>query len=496
MREAALPDLDASDLMDPQRFLSELPTARFPEGNPRRYFHSAWYIERYLGGTSGDIDPWDHYVLVGERSGALPHPLFIPNYYRSQAQEHGGLALEHYARFGIQRMIHPHPLVRPTRPRQGLDWFAENDDPQIAHLVRPVPSRTAGSTLLRYLLIPDAEWRHPNPLFDRVWYRQHVGGEIDQFGDALAHYLAIGGHRGLPTGRDIEWRPFLDRRPDLLLQSRTPMEHVLLHEKPGSFTFGVFRPEALITQALADDDVEKARALIAAWYLDNTADWSVVDLASTPVSGPLEVRELSGSLLLSDGTTGNLLGTPSDVHVESSWWATDRCVLLKHDRATALPTIGRCVLFDPIRVGDPGALGSAVATAEAASIPLITTTEVGAALRLLAHRCGIDINVRRLGDGVVVGEVVIIDRDLSPSGTRRPAHIHVSAQSRATAHGGATAGSLTSRGLLALLDVLPGGSEVTVSNSLLLPPTARRQAESTARSRNIELELIESGAPQ
>ena len=482
--------------MDPQQFLRERSTDEFPIGNPRRYFHSTWYSERYLGGCSHDLDPWDHYVLVGERSGALPHPLFSPTFYRSQAHEHGGLALEHYVRFGIERMIHPHPLVRPSEPHQDLDWFSDNDDPKTAHLVRAMNSPAPGSTLLRYVLADEAEWRYPNPLFDRGWYRDHIGAEVDLFGDPLAHYLSVGGHRGLPTGRDIEWRPFLDRRPDLLLQSRTPMEHVLLHEAPGSHTFGATRPEALITQALAGDDVAHAMALISAWYLDDVDTWTTISLDGPTRTSDVEVRELSGGLLLHDGEFGTVLGEPSTVHVASSWWASGNRVLLRTSEPSTAIRIDRCVLLDPTRIGDQGSVQSAVFAAESEGIPLVTTAEVADALRLIAHHDGSALDVRVPDSGITAGEIVNNPTAQISTNTHAPADIRVSARGRGTPRSGTQLDELTGRGLLALLEALPSGSMVTVAHSLGLSPTTRRHAASTAEGRNIGLDLLTNGEPE
>lgn len=480
--------------MDPHQFLHEHPTSVFPAGDPRRYFHPSWYSERYLGSTTPDVDPWDHYVLVGERSGALPHPLFSPTYYRSQAQEHGGLALEHYARFGVDRMIHPHPLLRPTRPGQDLNWFVHNDDPQTKHLVQTAARKSSASTLMTYLLATDSEWRHPNPLFDRAWYREHVGEEIDRFGDPLSHYLAIGGYQGLPTGSGIEWRPFLQRRPDLLLQSRTPMEHALLHEVAGSFTFGAARPEALITSALSDGNLDEARRLIAAWYLDDSSEWASISLSPTPITTALEIRELSGALLLHDYSFGNMFGSPGDVHLASFWWAAERCVLLKRSGTGTVPSIDRCELFDPNFVTDPIALQSAVSEAKSAGIPLVTSEEVADAFRLYSDRCGVDLDVRSFVDGVAVGEVLTEHRDLGPIIASHPATIHLTARSGVAVEQRESVDGLTGRGLLALLNLLPRNSEVTVSESFVLSPATRRRAEAAAQLRDVKVEFAWDGA--
>ena len=476
--------------MDPKHFLRERPIRVFPVQHPRRYFHATWYSDTYLSHSGSEVDPWQHYVLVGERSGALPNPLFCPAYYRAQAGEHGGLALGHYARFGIERMIHPHPLVRPAEPGQDLDWFAENDDPHTAHLVRPVASPAQGSTLLHYLLANDAEWRHPNPLFDRAWYRKHVGAEIEKFGDPLAHYLATGGHRGLPTARDITWKPFLDRRPDLLLQTRTPMEHALLHEAPGSYTFGDLRPEALITQALAENDIDQALALIAAWYLDKPDSWASIKLKETPPTGDLEVRELAGGLLLRNGVMGTLLGEPTAVHVPASWWAAGHNILLREPPSATITRIDRCVILDPTRISSPFSVQSAVIAAVSAGIPLVTSAEVADALRLFAHRYELTLDLREPGDGIAADDVVINPTDQMLHEMMAPTEFRVSLRSRNAPRSGTRLSELTSRGLLAFLGVLPSGSKVTVANSLCLSPAAARTAIASAQRRSIQFELL------
>ena len=464
----------------------DLDAVRLPKSDPRRYFNSSWYRETFLGELESSVDPWDHYVLVGERSGAMPHPMFSPTYYRAQAQDHGGLALEHYARFGIDRMIHPHPLVRPSLPGQDLHWFAENDDPGIGHLIRSAAESSQTSRLLRYLLSDDKAERFPNPLFDRQWYREQFGPEIGPFGDPLAHYLAVGGHRGLPTGRDIDWKPFLSRRQDLLLQALTPMEHVLLHEPGGSFTFGSIRPEAAISRALADHDVPHALMLLAAWHLTSFGDWTAVTLHESRRFPGATVRELSGALLVENESTGYLLGTPRCMSDSSTWWVTEDAVLTRKPNSP-IPDIPSCVLLDPSRTNDVQMIRTAIRIASTRGVPVLSVNNVGEGLRVLAEQCGVSIAVLTPASGVAVREIVRVETPTGDSLTQEAVTVRVTARTREYSPHPEDHDPLTADGCHFLLALLPPGSDLQVSNSGQFSPSERRSLTATAEYCGVRL---------
>ena len=484
--------------MDTHQFLTRQPNVEVDAGSARYYFHEDWYRATYLQGADASTDPWDHYVLVGERAGAMPHPMFCPTFYRQQSSENGGLALDHYARFGIGRMIHPHPLIRPTHPGQDLRWFEANDCPTTSHLVWFSDTKRGthvGSLVLRYLLSTEDEWRFPNPLFDRVWYRAKFGAEIEPFGDPLAHYLAVGGHRGLPTGPHIVWESFLKRRPDLLLQVATPLEHALRHEPAYSFTFGVQRPEWLIVDALESGLDGDARAVLAAWSLTEIDEWLTIQLNSEPQEEAIHVLDVGGCLLTTNGVSGTLHGEPAVRHSQDRFILSDRAALVRRPHAPS--SVDGGLLLIPSQSPNGDDIRSCVATALKTGATIVTDCETAAGLEAAAVSLSLHLNVvvpvNLTSVSTARNQIALGDdtRELE-SLPAQHATVCVVGRNDTQKNQGLTL-ELTSRGLMTLLTILPAQSQITIENPLSLRPSHRRELRRAADDRDIALRVSEAG---
>lgn len=464
-------------------FLEENRTSDLHRNDPRRYFHEAWYAETYLQ-SEGAIDPWNHYVLVGEAQGAFPHPLFCPDFYRSQAQISDGLALQHYARFGLDRMIHPHPLVRPTRPDQDLQWFATNDQDAISHLLRP-RGQESSSTILRYLLASDDEWRSPNPLFDRSWYRSSYSDEISRFREPLTHYLARGGHQGLATGEFFSWQHFLSKRKDLLLGINTPLEHVLLHEPSGAFTFGDRKPEAIIQEQCLRGNYKAALQVLTGWQKADPDTWETLQLIDQ-WQAHTRFRELNGSFISRNETTAHVMGSILDVANAAHYLVIDEILFAQLDPHPY--EIESALVLSPESSVD--VIKNVVETAREHNAPIVTTREIASALAVYQREVGIELEVLTPDHEIAVNSLISHDRTTSIA-TTHPTEISVSVGVVDSNASTSSDSSVTALGVKVLLALLVPGSSLSVRNPGLLGPVRRRELGELGVQRNIKIRFLD-----
>ena len=468
-----------------ETFLEENNTSDLRRSDPRRYFHEAWYVETYLQ-SDGAIDPWNHYVLVGEAQGAFPHPLFCPDFYRSQAKISDGLALQHYARFGVDRLIHPHPLVRPTQSDQDLHWFATNDHDAISHLVRPRGNENS-SSVLRYLLAHDEEWRLPNPLFDRVWYRGSYSDQMERFREPLTHYLAVGGYRGVSSGEFFNWESFLARRRDLLLQINTPLEHVLLHEPAGAFTFGERRPEAIIQEECSKKNYENAAMVLTGWRKEDLDSWEILQITDQQ-RDHTRFRELNGSLISLNETTACVLGTVLDVANAAHYLVVDEVLFAQRNPHPI--EMESALVFSPENGVDVDIIKNVIETARKHSTPIVTTREIASALEVYRREAGVELEVFTPVHEIVVNTLISPEQTNSVA-TTRPAEVSV-AVSIVNSHAAAPSdSSVTPIGVKVLLALLDPGSSLTVRNPGLLGPVLKRELRALGDEREVGIRFLD-----
>jgi len=430
------------------------------------------------------VPAWDHYVLFGEEAGFQPHPLFHPSYYKRLANVGDGLALAHYAQQGVHRLVHPHPLVRPTSAEQDLWWFAENDHENIQHLVTPRPGEL-GSSLLRYLLATDEEWRHPNPLFDRVWYRDHYSGECGEMPDPLTHYLCEGGHRGHATGEHIEWSPFLQRRPDLLLQHLSPMEHALLHEQPSGFTFGNARPEAHIRNAIRNNNTEGACRILGAWSHSSPDSWKTRVRREATSRTDITVMPTGDDLVVFDSETFVSRPTRSGFLSSSRYWIDHEIGFFRDEPISE--ELPQAILIDPTTVTSGDALQRLIKFSQESGLPVLASQSFESLLRILEPVVGKIFNLRMVSSPLRVGRVVLPDHQITAHpevGHHDSIEIVCETSEQLKEIG-------LRRSLLPLLlESMPERSRLEITDALTVGPNLRRRLATTADQRLIDLSWI------
>ena len=447
----------------------------------RQFFHEGWYRNRYEASFGPFIDAWEHYVNFGEANGLQPNPLFHPMFYKKAAENHSELAIAHYAAHGITRRIHPHPLVRPTSAEQDLWWFAENDHENIQHLVTPHPGKI-GSSLLRYLLATDEEWRHPNPLFDRVWYRDHYFGECGELLDPLTHYLCEGGHRGHATGAHIEWSPFLQRRPDLFLQTLSPMEHALLHEQPGGFNFGEARPEAHIRNAIRNNDVDGARRLLGAWFQFAPESWRPLLRAETLPMNDVTLIPVREDLAVLDANAFFSRSTRNGFQSSPQFWIEHEIGFFRDDPISE--ELPQAILIDTTTVTSGDEMAQVIKFSRETGLPVLTSQSFESLLHILEPVVGKVANLRIVSSPLRVGRIILPARQ---DATKNASGQHVSINVVSDTSEQLKQNGLRRSLLPLLLEAMPERSRLEITDAVTVGPNLRRRLATTADQRSIDL---------
>ena len=219
-------------------------------------FDPFFYMDHVASPAEANANPLLHYVLAGWREGALPMPLFSPDYYKRLRGETVGDPLLDFVREGAAAGVDPHPLFdiafyRANQPRDEanvnplahyletggkrrsdpsplfdtrrfLDAFDLGEDVEVpleAFVLTPdcydFPLAPAfDAKLYRYQLevergerLNEPPYAHylargfrdetllPNLLFDPAYYREH--NKLDLAEPALLHYLREGEAAGL-----------------------------------------------------------------------------------------------------------------------------------------------------------------------------------------------------------------------------------------------------------------------------------------------------------
>lgn len=474
--------------MNDETFLRASNVREHSRHSALHYFHETWYAETYLRNVRDPIPAWDHYVQFGEQSGFQPNPLFHPLHYKRMANLGDGLALAHYAQQGVHRLIHPHPLVRPTSAEQDLWWFAENDHENIQHLVTPHPGEI-GSSLLRYLLATDEQWRHPNPLFDRVWYRDHYFGECGELLDPLTHYLCEGGHRGHATGEHIEWSPFLQRRPDLLLQHLSPMEHALLHEQPSGFTFGNARPEAHIRNAIRNNNTEAACRILGAWSHSSPDSWKTRSRSKAASRTDVTVMPTGDDIVVFDSGTFVSKPTRGGFLSSSRYWIDHEIGFFRDEPISE--ELPQAILIDRTTVTSGDELKQLIKFSQESGLPTLTSRSFEPLFHILEPVVGKVANLRIISSPLRVGRILLPARQDATNNTSGQ-HVSINVVSDTSEH--LKKNGLRRSLLPLLLEAMPEKSRLEITDDVTVGPNLRRQLATTAHQRAIELRWMPGDA--
>ena len=156
---------------------------------PNAFFDPLFYARENSDLDFTRIDPLSHYITKGWREGRQPRPYFDPLYYRQQYPEvaHSGLdPLSHYVQIGRKEL-------RRTSIFFDNEWYIDR---------MPILEELADKILLHddilfhYHKYGIQEGKSPIPVFDPLFYRANLAGELGEEEDPLAHYLRSGEQEG------------------------------------------------------------------------------------------------------------------------------------------------------------------------------------------------------------------------------------------------------------------------------------------------------------
>ncbi|MDP6978291.1 MAG: glycosyltransferase [Myxococcota bacterium] len=252
----------------------------------RVLFDESYYRSQQPPGLGDRLDPYTHYVEVGDRLGLWPHPLFDPDHFGAQVPQvetAGGHRFACFAQSRVSDLRSPHPLLDPAwllcqhphladRDEDVLTWYVEEGEEKGAcphPLFDPAWYRAAHSDLAslpnmlhHYAHHGAAEGRRPCALFDPAWYVEQ-GADVEVSGlYAIEHY------RGRGDAADLSPHPLFDpvyygaQLPELARSGAERLLHYLHRRNDGEAD-----PHPLFStksyQAQASPDVANGQVPIA-----------------------------------------------------------------------------------------------------------------------------------------------------------------------------------------------------------------------------------------
>jgi hypothetical protein len=191
--------------------------------------------------------PLEHYVRVGERLGAKPHPLFDPELYASQLEEQGedeGWILAHYLDHGRESDIDPHTFFRTRYYRRQMTvdplqrtplehYLAFGDkaglNPHIlldTNFIRSYMHFPSDKTSLEVFLEHPLAIS-PHPIFNTSYYLGQLKARRPKVKNALIDYLCFGVSSNVDAHPLFSSEYYRQSNPDIALRSDTPLEHFL-----------------------------------------------------------------------------------------------------------------------------------------------------------------------------------------------------------------------------------------------------------------------------
>ncbi|QGM92734.1 methyltransferase domain-containing protein [Methylocystis rosea] len=177
--------------------------------DPHPYFCAAWYRALYVA-EIGATAPLIHYLRKGRYRQLSPHPLFDPSFYSQVNKDvaaHNLDPFEHYIMFGEKEMRDPHPLIWVDRLKR-QPGFADRDRPVLAYITQP-----------------ELFLSSPHPLFDSDYYLHENSDVRRQHVCPLLHYCAIGWREGRQPHRAFAGDWYLANNPDVVAAKFNPLEH-------------------------------------------------------------------------------------------------------------------------------------------------------------------------------------------------------------------------------------------------------------------------------
>jgi GT2 family glycosyltransferase len=161
-----------------EALLAEPPKALSPMEVAESVFDAAWYLQQAKGDDAGDKTPFEHWRDVGRHKGLSPHPLFDPQFYRSELSDAklGDVeAADLFLRFltqSAEENADPHPCFSMQWYRERYFDEGEARHPWTDYLTHTGPGR-----------------REPNWLFSSVRADALGDGVPANGGTSLARYL-------------------------------------------------------------------------------------------------------------------------------------------------------------------------------------------------------------------------------------------------------------------------------------------------------------------
>ena len=167
----------------------------------RPLFDAAWYLTNYPDVLTSGLEPFSHYMTIGENSGRWPNAYFDPEYYRSiapGARKSDDLALAHYAVKGWKRGRNP---SRKFSSKLYLEAYPAAKNAEIAPLAYHLAiGKYEGKTTFPMVLERPYERPlmdlmlsiHQSGLFDEEWYGTFYSDLRHADVNLLYHYVKFG----------------------------------------------------------------------------------------------------------------------------------------------------------------------------------------------------------------------------------------------------------------------------------------------------------------
>jgi GT2 family glycosyltransferase/glycosyltransferase involved in cell wall biosynthesis len=176
-------------------------------------FDARWYIDCYPDVAAWPGDPFDHFVLHGDKEGRSPHPLFDVQWYLDvypDVAAAGGSPLLHLLRDGFSELRNPNPLFS-TRyylaSNRGANSGTSNP---LTHYIASWTGERLEAARKRLAQQSSGPSSDPHPLFDCHWYLARYGATIPVDVDPLTYHLTTGRFQHLDPHPLIDSRWYQD----------------------------------------------------------------------------------------------------------------------------------------------------------------------------------------------------------------------------------------------------------------------------------------------
>ncbi|UTW56267.1 glycosyltransferase [Kordiimonas sp. SCSIO 12610] len=167
-----------------------------------KLFQADWYLQTYPEVALQGIDPYEHYVTVGEENNYNPNRYFDVAWYKERSQaarKYDGLVLEHYAKRGWKNKVNPSSQFSGRLYlKHHSDVADQNINPLVHYLhVGIHENRLIFPVEMEYGsnpdLIEDMALIHESGLFKGDWYKQYYT-DLWNYPDChtLAHFMTTG----------------------------------------------------------------------------------------------------------------------------------------------------------------------------------------------------------------------------------------------------------------------------------------------------------------